>query len=122
MNGDDTDAAAIRGEAAMSAGRDETLEILQYRKDTARPSGDDVAALSMMGKGVSPIISCPSDKPPVPRRKKPSGAHVRARAASVGADALASTTSHYATTATKNAGAHCWDFAPRFCGYSRMKV
>ena len=40
MNGDDTDAAAIRQyEAAMSAGRDETLEILQYRKDTARPSG-----------------------------------------------------------------------------------
>ena len=34
MNGEDTDPAAIRHyEAAMRVGRDETLEILQYRKD-----------------------------------------------------------------------------------------
>src|SRR4028119_92323 len=34
MNGKDTDPEAIRRyEAAMAAGRDETLEILQYRKD-----------------------------------------------------------------------------------------
>ena len=36
MNGDDTEPAAIqRYEAAMAKGRDETLEILQYRKDGA---------------------------------------------------------------------------------------
>ena len=34
MNGEDTDPAAIRQyQAAMKAGRDETLEIVQYRKD-----------------------------------------------------------------------------------------
>ena len=34
MNGDGTEPAAIRRyEAAIKAGRDETLEILQYRKD-----------------------------------------------------------------------------------------